>query len=201
MANPEPSIRGDWTEFIIELDKLFGEPDLAQSSECALRSLKMQENHHINKYMIEFSEHAAYTGWNDVALYGKFYRGLAERLKDQLLTMDQPCTLDQLKIDALKCDNRYWERQHEKAPIPTTCTKLGPSSAAPTLASPQSKTPTFRPSNREKTEQPWKDLGNILNADGKLMEAEKEWRRSKGLCFYCGEAPEKCRHNAKPPMA
>src|SRR6266481_9774782 len=60
---------------------------------------------------------------------------------------------------------------------------------------------TFHPSNGEKTDQHWKDLGNILNAEGKLMEAEKEWWRSKGLCFYCGEAPEKCWHNAKPPTA
>ena len=54
------------------------EPDMAQASERALRSLKMQENHHINKFMIKFAEHTAFTGWNDIALYGKFYRGLAE---------------------------------------------------------------------------------------------------------------------------
>src|SRR6266481_5648134 len=80
----------------------------------------MQENHHINKYMIEFSKHAAYTGWNNAALYGEFYWGLAKRLKDQLLNMDHPQTLDQLKIDALKCDNHYWECQHEKGPTPST---------------------------------------------------------------------------------
>ena len=56
--------------------------------EHALQSLKMQENHHINKYLIEFSEHTAYTGWNDVALYSEFYRGLAERIKDQLLNLE-----------------------------------------------------------------------------------------------------------------
>ena len=78
---------------------------MAQASECALRSLKMQENHHINKFMIEFAEHAAFTGWNDVALYGEFYRGLAEQIKDQLLNFDRPPTLEKLKIDALKCDN------------------------------------------------------------------------------------------------
>ena len=88
MANPEPPIRSNWAEFVSELDKLFGEPDLAQASECALRSLKMQENHHINKYLIEFSEHTTYTGWNDIALYSEFYRGLAERIRDQLLNLE-----------------------------------------------------------------------------------------------------------------
>src|SRR6266481_5115494 len=99
MAYPEPPIRSDWAEFITELDKLFGEPDLTQSLECALRALTMQENHHINKYMIKYSEHAAYTGLNDATLYGEFYQGLAECLKDQLINMDHPQTLDQLKID------------------------------------------------------------------------------------------------------
>ena len=31
----------------------------------------MQENHHINKFMIELAEHAAFTGWNDITLYGE----------------------------------------------------------------------------------------------------------------------------------
>ena len=65
----------------------------------------MQENHHINKFMIEFTEHATFTGWNDVTLYGEFYRGLAERIKDQLLNFDRPLTLEKLKIDTLKCNN------------------------------------------------------------------------------------------------
>ena len=33
MAFPEPTIWSDWSEFITELDKLFGEPDLVQASE------------------------------------------------------------------------------------------------------------------------------------------------------------------------
>ena len=102
MAFPEPSIRSNWGKFVVELDKLFSEPDMAQASERALRSLKMQENHHINKFMIEFAEHAAFTGWNNVTLYGKFYRGLAEQIKDQLLNFNRPLMLEKLKIDVLK---------------------------------------------------------------------------------------------------
>src|SRR5882724_8631222 len=88
IAQPEPSIRSNWGEFVAELNNLFGQPDIAQASDCALRALKMQDYQHVNKYMIEFSEHATHTGWNDVALYGEFYRGLAERIKDQLLSLD-----------------------------------------------------------------------------------------------------------------
>ena len=70
--------------------------------------------------MIEFAEHAAFSGWNDITLYGKFYQGLEEWIKDQLLNFNHPLMLEKLKIDMLKCDNRYWEQQHEKAPTQST---------------------------------------------------------------------------------
>src|SRR5882672_6966162 len=78
------------------------------------RALKMQDYQHVNKYMIKFSEHATHTGWNDVALYGEFYHGLAERIKDQLMSLECPTTFQQLKTDALRCDSHYWECQGEK---------------------------------------------------------------------------------------
>ena len=71
---PELSIHNDWGEFVDQLNTYFGQPDLAQASKCVLRALKMQDYQHVNKYMIEFSEHVNHTGWNDVALYGEFYR-------------------------------------------------------------------------------------------------------------------------------
>ena len=61
-------IQSDWSGFITELNNLFGEPDLAQASEWALQSLKMQENYQSNMFMIEFAEHAAFMGWNDIAV-------------------------------------------------------------------------------------------------------------------------------------
>jgi len=88
VAFPEPSICNDWGEFVNQLNTYFGQPNLAQASKCALCALKMQDYQHVNKYMIEFSEHATHTGWNDAALYGEFYRGLAERIKDQLLLLN-----------------------------------------------------------------------------------------------------------------
>ena len=72
----------------MELNNLFGQPDIVQASECTLHTLKMQDYQHVNKYMTEFSEHAIHTGWNDAALYGEFYQGLAECIKDQLLSLD-----------------------------------------------------------------------------------------------------------------
>ena len=198
MVVPEPPIHSDWAKFVSELDKLVGEPDLTQASECALCSLKMQENHHINKYMIEFLEHAAYTSWNDIVLYGEFYQGLAKRIKDQLRNLDRPRTLEQLDVNALKCNNCYWERQHEKLPNPTPRTRINTSTGPTSSPALQAKPATVPRPSTENPNQPKKDLGTVLNADGKLTEAEKEWQRAKGLCFYCGEPPEKCQHKKTP---
>src|SRR5882724_11837435 len=88
VAFPELSIHNNWGEFVDQLNIYFGKPDLAQAFEHALHALKMQDYQHVNKYMVEFSKHATHTGWNDAALYGEFYRGLTERIKDQLLSLD-----------------------------------------------------------------------------------------------------------------
>src|SRR5882724_546614 len=90
---------------------------------------QMQDYQHVNKYMIKFSEHATHTG-NDAALYGEFYQGLAECIKDQLLSLDQPQTFQQLKVAALKCDTCYWECQGEKT-TPSGRNRQSASSSAP----------------------------------------------------------------------
>jgi len=83
-------------------------------------------------------------------------------------------------------------------PAPTSHTKTGSSSAPTTSATPQAKsTATPRPST-DGSNQPKKDLGNVLNANGKLTEAEKEQQCAKGLCYYCGKPPEKCQHKKMP---
>ena len=134
----------------------------------------MQENHQINKYMIEFAEHVAFTGWNDVALCGEFYCRLAEQIKDQLLNFNQPPMLNKLKINMLKCNNQYWERQHEKGPVPLSShTKSSTTTVVSTLSTQLEKAfSSSRQSNPSGA--PRKDLGNILGMDGKLTEVEKE---------------------------
>ena len=90
MQQPELPIWDNWSLFIKELNTLFGEADLEQSLEQALKCLKIQDSHHVKRYMTSFLEHTLYTHWNEAALYDTFYAGLAERLKDQLLTVRGP---------------------------------------------------------------------------------------------------------------
>src|SRR5882724_8099567 len=177
VAFPELSICNDWGEFVNQLNTYFGQPDLAQASERTLRALKMQDYQHVNKYMIEFSKHATHTGWNDAALYGEFYRGLAERIKDQLLSLDRPQMFQQLKVAALKCDTRYWECQGEKT-TPSGRNRQSASSSAP------AKLDNNLAASSDAATTSCTNPG--IGADGKLTQEEWERRHLKGLCYYCG---------------
>src|SRR5882724_10411703 len=197
VAFPELSIRNDWGEFVDQLNTYFGQPDLAQASERTLRALKMQDYQHVNKYMIEFSEHATHTGWNNVALYGEFYRGLAERIKDQLLSLDRPQTFQQPKVDTLKCNTHYWECQGKKT-TPSGWNRQSASSSAP--AKPGSNLTTTSDAATTSCTNPG------IGVDGKLTQEEQEHHCLKGLCYYCGLtidslAPD-CRNSQhpKPPV-
>src|SRR5882724_7730639 len=137
----------------------------------------MYDHQHVNQYMIEFSKHATQTGWNDVALYGEFYRGLAKCIKDQLLSLDRPQMFQQLKVAALKCDTCYWKCQGENT-TPSGQNRQSTSSSAPeksgsnpTASSDAAMTSCTNPGIRE---------------DGKLTQEEWECRCLKGLCYYCG---------------
>src|SRR5882724_991605 len=196
VAFPEPSIHNNWGEVVDQLNSYFGQPDLAQASKCTLHALKMQDYQYVNKYMIEFSEHATHTGWNDVALYGEFYQGLAEHTKDQLLLLDQPQMFQQLKVATLKCDTHYWEHQGEKT-TPSGQNRQSTSSSAPaklgsnpTTSSDTAMTSCTNPG---------------IGADGKLTQEERECCRLKGLCYYCGitinlPAPD-CHNSQHPKLA
>src|SRR5882724_8919024 len=198
VAYPKLSIWGDWGEFVDKLNVYFGQPDLAQASKCALCALKMYDHQYVNKYMIEFSEHATHTGWNDVALYGEFYRGLAERIKDQLLSLDHPQTFQQPKVNALRCDTRYWEHQGEKT-APSGWNRQSASSSAPAKSG---NNPTAS------ANAPMASRTNPgIGADVKLTQKERECRHLKGLCYYCSltiDLPAPDCHNSqhpKPPVA
>src|SRR5882724_6075985 len=161
---------------------------------CTTRT-QMHDSQHVNKYMIKFSEHAMHTGWNDVCLYGEFYQGLAEHIKDQLLSLDRPQTFQELKVATLKCDTRYWEFQGEKT---THSGQNRQSSSAPAKSV---SNPTVS-SDAATTSRTNPGIG----ADGKLTQEEWECRHLKGLCYYCSitidlPAPD-CRNSRhpKPPV-
>ena len=73
----------------------------------------MKDSHHTTRYNVEFNEYTADTGFGERALYPKYYKGLAPRLKDGLVYSGRRGTLAELQSHALALDLRYWECRKE----------------------------------------------------------------------------------------
>ena len=84
-----------------------------------------------------------------------------------MLSIERPATLDELKHQALRIDIQYWERQGKKQ---TTTSIRAPTSSEPSTT-PCSNVRSNTSTASKPSEQ--KDLSGILNATGRLTEAEK----------------------------
>src|SRR5882724_282580 len=124
--------------------------------------------------MIEFSDYATHTGWNYAALYCEFYWGIAEPIKDQLLSLDHPPNVPTTQG---LCNTWYWEHQGEKA-APSGWNRQSASTSAPAKLG---NNPTAS------CDAPMTGHTNPgISADGKLTQEEWKCHCLKGLCYYCG---------------
>ncbi len=85
-----------WHSFKEELKSTFGKPNPIASATLKLDNLSMKDTHHILKYNIEFNKYSTLTGFDNCALYAKYYKGLAPHIKDGLVFASHPTTLDGL---------------------------------------------------------------------------------------------------------
>ena len=106
-------------------------------------------------------------------MISQFNYGLRDEVKDLLLSLPDPTTLSEAISQAVKCDNRLYERQQDKR--------------AWTLPRPYA---TYAATTS--TDVPNKSSGaEDMQIDAvrfkPLTEQEKRRRREGGLCLYCGE--------------
>ena len=198
-----------WVAFEEALKATFGEPDPVTAATTKLDQLLMKDHHHITRYNVEFNEYAALTGYNDHALYTRYYKGLAPRLKDALVYSGKPTTLAGLCTRAQALDLRYWERKDEERPKGAPSTHSS-SSVASTSQSP--KTHSSQPKKNFKTSTPAAssskpkkpDFSDVLGPDGKLLPEEKERRKKHNLCLICASKDhfsDKCPSRKTPAKA
>jgi hypothetical protein len=64
-------------------------------------------------YTLEFNRQSRCTDWNKVALACLYYKGLPDRLKDEISQIRKPTTLLELQDLVTTLDQHYWERQAE----------------------------------------------------------------------------------------
>lgn len=198
-SDETPDWMDNWSAFIRILRTQFGPIDPTADAENSIDNLKMQENHHIVKYNVDFNRLAIQTGWDESVLRHRYYSGLAERVKDIMGQQGKPATLDAMKALAHSIDSRHWERHREKS----RSEKSKPDSKSDNnQKSDKSKTPTSvnNNSNNSKKNKPntpnnksgkpasssGSSISDKLGKDGKLTPQERQRRFDNNLCMFCG---------------
>ena len=184
-----------WSDFVQELENNFGDPDAQHRAERELQKLHILENHRALRYITEFERLSGMLpDWSDRPLAEAFYRGLPDRIKTNIsnLAIPRPRELHRLKRLVTTLDENYWDMKgdapstnpsnsnssNNKSKKPNSSSRTEPNSTAPQSNStsstdPKAKSPT--------------SYSRHLGSDGKLTQAEKDRRKAKGLCAYCGE--------------
>lgn len=202
--------------FIQELKRLFGPRDPANDATNALEALRYKDSTKAARYLIDFNRHAHRTGWNETALTRQFYKGLPDRLKDEISRLGKPTTLRTLQDLTAILDERYWERQTEISRDKRSTNNPNHSNNKPTSpdtrndrssnqASNGSK-PNHSNNNQSKNKDSKKlqpvanssnqgnktnTIADILGPDGKLKPEERQRRMDNNLCLRCGKTGHK----------
>jgi hypothetical protein len=182
-----------WGAFEEALKATFGKPDPVTLATINLNNLSMKDHHHIARYNVKFNEYAALLGYNDHALYTRYYRGLVPHLKDALIYSGKPTTLNGLQTRAQALDLCYWERKDKDCPqggssgSSNARPSLGTSVATSSSHSSKGQSTHFRPLSRPAAHaNPKKpDIAKVLGPDRKLLPEEKECCRKNNLFLIC----------------
>jgi retrotransposon gag protein len=199
----------DWEAFVTTLRDQFGPVDPTGEAENSLDHLKMQDNHHILKYNVDFNRLAIRTGWDDSVLRHRYYSGLAERIKDVMGQQGKPPTLQKMKTLAHAIDSRYWERQREKSrsgkgksddgdksdkknkdkaddkKTPPSAGSSGNNNSNNNSGN-KNKNKSGKPPSTSGASSSSNPLADKLGKDGKLTQQERQRRFDNHLCMFCG---------------
>ena len=132
-------------------------------------------------YAIRFRTLAAESGWNTTALYDVFFKGLANHVRERLLTFDLPTDLDALIALAIRTDNRLAEFQALRGERSATPCYARPHATAAWISPARSEPEQVRAVPSQDTEEPMQ-MGRA-----RLSSEERQRRMREGQCYYCGE--------------
>ena len=90
--------------FLEAFAEAFGEHDNTRRATTKIRSLQ-QRSRSASIYASDFKQLACDINWGEEALISQFYWGLREDVKNFLLNLPDPQTLDEAISQAIKCDN------------------------------------------------------------------------------------------------
>lgn len=186
LLEDKPDWMISYSAFTNWLLRNYGDPDEKGTAERRLQSLTQRGS--ASTYFADFQQHAAVLGWPDAPLVSLAIRGLKDDIKDQLaLRGERPATMTELIDVVVRLDNRIYERSQEK--------RQGENRSTPDRAKSASTHDTNRDDKRSNSTQnrpistfrPSTSVVPVSTKREPLSEQEKDYRRSKGLCLYCGK--------------
>lgn len=192
-----------------ELKINFGPYDVEAEAESELDSLAMLSEHRISDYNVKFNRLAILTGYNNQALRYSYYKGLPDRIKDEISRQGKPKRLAELRALAISIDARYWEGRAEKSrdhprsqtdnknkSIQLAQTNNNPKSASPSASTNKPSISSNSASNSSSSSSTKPDFTKILGSDRKLLPEVRQYRMDNKLCLFCGKMghmADKCR--------
>ena len=202
MSDDPPDWTSNYSEFTSELKRNFGPHDPEGDAENELKALRMKDNQRMVKYLVDFNRLAARVTWGDSALRHQLYKGLPNRIKDEVSRIGKPSTLSGMRQLIQQIDARYWERQSEisreskKSDNKSGEQKSNKSAkSAPSSSKNQSSDNKSASSSNERPnpdssgssgQNKKPDLSSKLGKDGKLTSEERACRFANNLCMFCG---------------
>ena len=102
----------NYSNFKNKLRQVFGDFDKEHLAECRMQSLRQTGS--AADYASKFQQLAAQTQWGAVPLVAQFYKGLKDRVKDNVARVNQPSQLQSMITLAIRIEDRRYERELER---------------------------------------------------------------------------------------
>jgi len=101
-----------WAGFAERLTQMFGDPEATTTAERGLRNLVQRTS--AIEYTTQFQTLATQVEWNDRALMAQYKDGLKAKVQDAIILMEDADTLRDLIDQAIRIDNRIYQRELTK---------------------------------------------------------------------------------------
>ena len=170
-----------WDLFRTELESNFGPFDLVREAEAEIETLVMAEGSCSATYFVEFNRLASHIQWGDHALLRQAYKGLARRIKNEMVHHDRPVTLWDLRKLVQAIDNRYWEWKAEVTREANPMSRVDARNDLKTGKTPKAASKGKAPEKPK----PNPNLTGKLGKDGKLTPQEHQCCMDNSLCLFC----------------
>jgi len=108
----ESPLLDDWTLLIQTAAELWGPINPEYEARAQLREIKQEQT--VSAYHAKFMRWSIPSGYNREALVDFFYRGLKESIKNMMVNIQRPTTLEEMLSRALDYEARILERAAER---------------------------------------------------------------------------------------